>query len=268
MSVTNHVLARRRTLVQLCMHLGFYIFLAVGLFAVGYAGYIIADAKAYQAIQLPQFAHDVPVVEPHFPRIGEAIGEIEIPRLALKAVILQGDSSQVLRRGVGHLAGTPMPGEWGNVGLAGHRDSFFRPLRQIRPGDIIRVRSRTGTFGYRVDSTSVVSPRDVSVVKSSERSELTLVTCFPFDYIGSAPNRFVVRASEISQFVTTASTDGTEPDEILRIAENWIQSYNAGSASRVAQLYTDDGYYVSAHVLAHGREAIRTYWERGIKAGT
>jgi sortase A len=197
MNVANHVLARRRTAVQSCLHWAFYIFLAVGLLAVGYAGYIIADAQAYQAIQFRKFAYDVPIAEPHLPAIGEPVGEIEIPRLALKAVILQGDSSQVLRRGVGHLPGTPMPGEWGNVGLAGHRDSFFRPLRQIRPGDIIALRTIKGRFQYRVESTRIVSSANIEVLAPTENRELTLVTCFPFNYVGAAPDRFVVRAVQV-----------------------------------------------------------------------
>ena len=90
MNVTKQVLARRRTVVQSCLRLAFYIFLVVGLVAVGYAGYIIADAQTYQAIQLRKFAHDVRIVEPHLPGIGERVGEIDIPRLALKAIILQG----------------------------------------------------------------------------------------------------------------------------------------------------------------------------------
>ena len=112
MKVTNHVLARRPTAIESCLHLAFYIFLAAGLLAAGYAGYIIADAQTYQAIHLRKFPHDVPIVEPHLPRIGEPVGEIEIPRLGLRAVILQGDSSKVLRRGVGHLPYTPLPGNW------------------------------------------------------------------------------------------------------------------------------------------------------------
>ena len=198
MNITNHILARRRTVVESCLHWAFYIFLAAGLFIVGYAGYIIADAQAYQAIQLRKFAHDVPIVEPHLPGIGEPVGEIEIPRLALKAVILQGDSSQVLRRGVGHLPRTPMPGEEGNIGLAGHRDSFFRPLDQIRTGDLITLRTSNGEFHYQVESTLIVSPENTKVLASSERSELTLVTCFPFNYVGAAPHRFVVRALQVS----------------------------------------------------------------------
>lgn len=206
MNFTDHILPKRRIAVQSCLHCAFYIFLAAGLFAVGYAGYIIADAQAYQAIQLRKFAHDVPIVEPHLPGIGEPVGEIEIPRLALKAVILQGDSSQVLRRGVGHLPRTPMPGEWGNVGLAGHRDSFFRPLRHIRPGDMITLHTLKGQFQYRVESTRVVSPAkfvstgndgNIEAMAPTENRDLTLVTCFPFNYVGAAPHRFVVRAVQV-----------------------------------------------------------------------
>lgn len=197
MSVTNHVLARRRTVVKSCLHLAFYIFLAVGLLAAGYAGYIIADAQVYQAIQLRKFANDVPIVEPRSPAIGERVGEIEIPRLELRAVILQGDSPQVLRRGVGHLPNTAMFGELGNIGLAAHRDSFFRSLHQIRPGDMITLRTLKGEFQYRVESTRVVSPANVEVLAPTGRRELTLITCFPFNYMGRAPHRFVVRALQV-----------------------------------------------------------------------
>lgn len=200
MIFTNHVRARRRTVAQSCLRLAFYIFLAVGLLAVGYAGYVIADARTYQAIQLRKFAHEVPIAEPRMPGVGEAVGEIEIPRLALRAVILQGDSSQVLRRGVGHVLYTPMPGERGNVGLAGHRDSFFRPLRQIRAGDLITLRTLKGEFHYQVESTLIVSPENTEVLASSEGNELTLVTCFPFNYVGAAPDRFVVRARQVSAY--------------------------------------------------------------------
>lgn len=198
MNQTNHVFAGFRTVVQSCLHWGFYIFLFAGLLGVGYAGYIIADAQTYQAIQLRKFTHDVPIVEPYSPGIGERVGEIEIPRLQLRAVILQGDSSQVLRRGVGHLPDTAMPGELGNIGLAGHRDSFFRPLRQIRPGDMITVRTLKGDFHYRVESTRIVSPSDIEVLAPTDKRELTLVTCFPFKYLGAAPHRFVVQSVQVS----------------------------------------------------------------------
>lgn len=199
MDVTNHALPRRRAVVQSCLHWAFYIFLGAGLLAAGYAGYVIADAQIYQAIQLRKFPHDVPNIELHSPGIGERVGEIEIPRLELRAVILQGDSSQVLRRGVGHLPNTAMPGELGNVGLAGHRDSFFRPLRQIRPGDMIAVHTLKGEFQYRVESARVVSPANVEVLASTDKRQLTLVTCFPFNYVGAAPNRFIVRSVQVSR---------------------------------------------------------------------
>ena len=194
MNVLNHVLAGHRTAVQSFVHWAFFILLALGLLAVGYAGYIIVDAQVYQAVQLRKFPHDVPIIEPHSPGIGERVGEIEIPRLGLKVVILQGDSSQVLRRGIGHLPNTAMPGELGNVGLAGHRDSFFRPLRKIHPGDMITLRTLKGELRYRVESTQIVSPANVEVLAPTGKRELTLVTCFPFNYVGAAPNRFIVRA--------------------------------------------------------------------------
>ena len=198
MNFTGHVLARRRTGGQSCLRWAFYIFLVAGLLAVGYAGYVIADAQTYQAIQLRKFAHEVPVVDYHLPGTGERVGEIEISRIELRVVILEGDSPQVLRRGVGHLPDTPMPGELGNVGLAGHRDSFFRPLRQIRPGDMITLRTFRGEFQYRVEATGVVSAADMEVLAPTDRRELTLVTCFPFNYVGPAPNRFIVHSVQVS----------------------------------------------------------------------
>lgn len=198
MRFTSHVLARRRTAAQSFLHWAFYFFLAAGVLAVGYAGYVIADAETYQAIQLRKFAHEVPVIEHHLPGIGERVGEIEIPRLELRVVILQGGSPQVLRRGVGHLPNTAMPGELGNIGLAGHRDTFFRPLRQIRSGDTITLRTPRGEFQYRVQSTGIVSPSNVEVLAPTNRRELTLVTCFPFNYVGPAPNRFIVHSVQIS----------------------------------------------------------------------
>ncbi len=199
MNVTNHVLSGRRTIVRSCLNFAFYIFLAVGLLAIGYAGYTIVDAQTYQAIHLREFSEYAPIVEQHRPEIGEQVGEIEIPRLALKTVILQGESPLVLRRGVGHLPETPMPGERGNIGLAGHRDSFFRPLRQIRSGDLITLHTLKERFQYRVESTRIVSPSDVDVLSASDRRELTLITCFPFNYVGAARDRFIVRAFQVSE---------------------------------------------------------------------
>jgi sortase A len=127
---------------------------------------------------------------------GAPIGRIEIPRVGVRAMIVNGTSAACLRRAVGHIEGTPLFGSAGNVGLAGHRDTFFRGLRNISKGDRIQVRTLQGVFVYVVESTEVVSPTDVQVLDASVRPMLTLVTCFPFDYVGSAPSRFIVRASE------------------------------------------------------------------------
>jgi sortase A len=170
----------------------------VGVVAAGYAGYSAGDAQVYQRVELRKFDRLAPLIEPHLLTLGEVVGEIEIPNVALKAVIVEGDSPALLRRGIGHLPETAMPGQWGNVALAGHRDTFFRPLRHIRGGDIIILRSFRGeTFQYRVESTSVVSPTDIDILKPSNGRSLTLITCFPFNYVGAAPNRFIVRAVEV-----------------------------------------------------------------------
>jgi sortase A len=175
-----------------------YFFLLLGVAAAGYAGYTAGDAQVYQRVELRKFDRVAPLTEPRLLTLGEVFGEIEIPNLALKAVVVEGDSPAVLRRAVGHLPETAMPGEWGNLALAGHRDTFFRPLRHVRPGDLITLRSLRGErFQYRVESTSVVSPTDIEVLKPANGRKLTLITCFPFDYVGAAPNRFIIRAVEV-----------------------------------------------------------------------
>jgi sortase A len=125
---------------------------------------------------------------------GAAVGELAIPRLQLSAIVLHGSDAKTLRRGPGHLENTPLPGEAGNVVIAGHRDTFFRALREITAGDDIYVEMPSGRFHYRVASTRVVKPQDLSVLAPSEDAVLTLITCYPFWVLGDAPDRFVVRA--------------------------------------------------------------------------
>jgi sortase A len=130
------------------------------------------------------------------PAPGSAIGRIEVPRLGISTMMRAGSDAKTLRLAVGHIPGTAWPGEPGNMGLAGHRDTFFRRLRDIRPDDEIRVVTPEGTHVYRVSRTLVVDPGDVWVLDGSGgQSLLTLVTCYPFTYIGSAPQRFIVRAA-------------------------------------------------------------------------
>ncbi len=173
------------------------VFLVLGLLALAYAAYVVTDATLYQAAELRRFEHAGPALPVEPPLVvGGPIGEIRIPRLGLAAMVLQGDSADILRLAVGHLAETALPGQPGNVVLAGHRDTFFRPLKGVQVGDVITLNTRGGAFTYRVESTAVVPPTDLQVLEPTGRPTLTLITCFPFAYIGSAPNRFIVRASE------------------------------------------------------------------------
>jgi len=178
-----------------------YFFLAFGILAMGYAGFVFADSHAYQAIELKKFKQAGLLSEPHILAEGDVIGEIQVPRLGLNAIVVQGDSSANLRRAVGHLSKSALPGEWGNVALAGHRDTFFRTLRDIRLGDEIKFKTRERSFEYLVESIEVVAPTDIRVLKSSTGHDLTLLTCFPFHYVGPAPNRFVVRAREVDRML-------------------------------------------------------------------
>jgi sortase A len=123
------------------------------------------------------------------------IGRLEIPRLNLAVMVREGADESTLSRAVGHIPGTALPGNVGNVGLAGHRDTFFRALRNIRADDTIEMQTTAGTYRYVVKSTRIVTPRDVSVLEASGGETLTLVTCYPFYYVGSAPKRFIVHAA-------------------------------------------------------------------------
>ena len=182
-----------------------YFFLAFGTLAMGYAGFVFANSRSYQSLEMEKFKQPANLSEPHILAEGDVIGEIQVPRLGIDAVVVQGDSPANLRRAVGHLSKSALPGEWGNVALAGHRDTFFRPLHDIRLGDEIRFKTREGSFEYLVESIEVVAPTDIRVLESSNGHDLTLLTCFPFHYVGPAPNRFIVRAREVAGIALPAS---------------------------------------------------------------
>jgi len=128
---------------------------------------------------------------------GSVVGLIEIPRIGLSAVIDEGDSSQVLRRAVGHIPGTAPPGQPGNVALAAHRDTFFRQLGILRHGDEINLVVPGGHFNYVVEFSEVVDPIETWILQAATGQTLTLITCFPFHYIGAAPKRYMVRARRV-----------------------------------------------------------------------
>jgi sortase A len=130
--------------------------------------------------------------------VPSVIGRISIPRLRLSAMVREGTEEGTLRRAVGHIPSTALPGQAGNVALAAHRDTFFRGLRGIRKQDKVTVETLDGSYDYVVDSLKIVKPSDVSVLKPvADQQSLTLVTCYPFNYIGSAPKRFIVHATRL-----------------------------------------------------------------------
>lgn len=129
---------------------------------------------------------------------GATLGRLEISRLGLSVMVLEGIENRTLRVGAGHIRGTALPGDVGNIGIAAHRDTFFRKLEHIQPGDRIQLTTPDGVYQYAVHSTRVVDPEDVEVLDPREHPTLTLVTCFPFQYIGSAPKRFIVHAHQVS----------------------------------------------------------------------
>ena len=201
--------ARPRRVSSRIFRLASYFFLVLGLSTLGYSVYVVVDARAYQAYEQSKFEAKLekgtgsPQLPPPPLVEGGIIGEIQVPRLHLKAIVVQGDSHTILRRAVGHIPETSLPGTPGNVALAGHRDTFFRPLRNIKLGDAITLKTSAGDFQYLVESTQVVPAANIEVLNTTAVPTLTLITCFPFDYLGAAPNRFVVRARE----VVSQSTD-------------------------------------------------------------
>jgi sortase A len=178
------------------------LFASAGLM-LGYCGFVLEDTWIFQhqesrglerqlhnkkpagAIRLPPAA------------TGGMIGRLEIPRLRLSVIVMEGDGQRILRRAAGHVPGTSLPGERGNVGISGHRDTFFRPLRNIHWNDLITFTTLEGEYRYRVVSIRVVNPDNVAVLDSTGGEILTLITCHPFYFVGPAPDRFIVRAERV-----------------------------------------------------------------------
>jgi sortase A len=194
------------------------------LILVGVAGVLVwfwglSDGVVYQYTQSAHFSREAaggdfgiarnPAIPDASPRSGVAgwiapalpradpllLGHLEIPSIHLTVMMREGVDAASLRKAAGHLPSSALPGEPGNVVVLGHRDTFFRPLRGIAQGDPIRVKTRRGSFQYVVDSIQVVAPEQSLAFQQDMPAEsITLITCFPFDYVGPAPRRFVVRA--------------------------------------------------------------------------
>ena len=185
---------------------GFLLFLGTRDFLESHLG-------QQQAAQ--DFEQQRPVTPPRFrehetvplPQPGETMAKLVIPRLDTQLYVMEGDDQQELRRGPGHMTGTAMPGGTGNCVIAGHRDTHFRVLKDIRKGDDIVLETRTGEYLYRVRSTKVVSPSNTEPLRNTSDSQLNLITCYPFYYVGSAPKRFVVQAELAGAVANGAQTE-------------------------------------------------------------
>lgn len=180
----------------------------VGVWALGYWTSVFLGTKIYQAAKASEFSRTLrakaseatpPASEVKAQSLaeGSAIGRLAILRLGLSTVVVEGAGEPDLELAVGHIPCTAMPGEAGNAGIAGHRDTFFRPLRFIRKNDAISVTTSSGEYRYRVVSTEIVKPEDVRGLYPTKTEMLTLVTCYPFYFVGPAPRRFIVRAERI-----------------------------------------------------------------------
>jgi sortase A len=197
-----------------------HFFSIIGILALSYVGFVLGYTRLYQAYLTRRFEQELKIarlpagsgkdlpssplppvpseadrarVERAAPE-GSLLGRIEIGTIGLSAMILEGTDGKTLRQAVGHIPGTALPGQQGNIAIAGHRDTFFRGLRNIHLGDEITLTTLHGTYRYRVDSTKVVEPEDIAVLDHSDDAILTLVTCYPFYFVGPAPKRFILRA--------------------------------------------------------------------------
>jgi len=175
----------------------------VGLVALVYSGGVATYGAVYQWYESRRFDQAVAehggiksglLEEMTDLHEGDVVGRLEVSRLGISLMVLQGIEEQTLLTGAGHVPGTSMPGLEGNVVIAAHRDTFFRRLKGILPGDRVEMVTFRGTYRYIVDSVEIVNPEDTKVMESRAARELTLITCYPFRFVGDAPDRFIVHA--------------------------------------------------------------------------
>ncbi|MFZ1086444.1 MAG: class D sortase [Terracidiphilus sp.] len=177
------------------------ILMLSGVLAITFVALTVLNAKQFQNdashkldIQIQAAGLQTPIRTRNVVKEGDVLGRIEVPRIGISVIVLQGTTSKTLRLGVGHIDGTALPGESGNIGIAGHRDTFFRGLKDIHREDEILLQTATGIARYEVDWIQITNPSDHGIVSLTSESGLTLVTCYPFHFIGAAPERFVVHA--------------------------------------------------------------------------
>jgi sortase A len=200
-------LEARKTLLRRGLSWTQRVLLVCAFVLLGYCGFALVDAWIFQRresrdldrLRAPRAYRTPPAARAAAPPAGIGlIGRLKIPRLGLSVMVVEGIDGTTLRRAAGHIPGTGLPGEPGNVGVAGHRDTFFRPLKDLRIDDEIQFSTVAGDFKYEVEWLKVVKPTDVAVLNPPGGKVMTLVTCYPFYYVGPAPQRWIVRARQVS----------------------------------------------------------------------
>ena len=178
------------------------LLVVIGVTTLLCSGFVWATASYDESVRTNAALPSLSDVEA--PGLGSTLGRLEVPRLGLSTIVIEGDDEYNLLVGAGHLPETPLPWHDGNSVLAGHRDTDFRPLRNIQIGDTIRFQNADMTVEYVVRGTEIVEPTDVTSLKATDVPTLTLITCYPFSYIGPAPKRFVVRAERTTDVAGSA----------------------------------------------------------------
>jgi sortase A len=170
------------------------------------------------------------------PETNALLGRLSIPRLHLSATVREGADEETLAVALGHIPATALPGRPGNVGIAGHRDKLFRNLKDVRQNDLIELQTLSGDYSYQVESTQIVKPTDVSVLKAANFSELTLVTCYPFYFVGAAPDRFIVKARQLVMKPATQAAPALQTASVLpedRPAPHAVEVAQRASPGRI-----------------------------------
>ena len=196
--------------------------LAAGVVLGVYCAAVLVEARFHNSLPLPSpdqapvtvtqtavpGTHSLPgdARDPHAaapsvpaPAQGTLLGRIDAPSIEMSAPLLEGSDDGTLNHGAGHIEDTPFPGQAGNIGIAGHRDTVFRPLRRIHVGDPLALTTADRVYHYTISKTLIVGPDDVYVLDVTEQPTLTLVTCYPFEFIGHAPKRFIVQAQLVGE---------------------------------------------------------------------
>lgn len=247
-----------------------------GTAALTWCTYIVGDAYVAQRLAREALASTPhvntstsealsgPAHALHSPALGTPLAELTIPSVGLSAAVLHGSDAHTLSLGLGHIENTPLPGESGNVAIAGHRDSFFRPLRNVKVGDDVLLDTPEERVHYRVSSLRVVNSHEVGVIGPTKDATLTLVTCYPFWFIGQAPDRFVVRATRVEDPPLVASTklvpqarashgEATEPTSRVTVDSRSIEG------ERTETLRNDHG---TAQTIGDDEQRVREAVER------